>query len=60
LQVVNESFLTEAQGGVAIGYQRVGKGQVTVAGIRPGFRAIWTDTWKLISNAIFLASASEE
>lgn len=60
LQIINESFLTEAQGGVAIAHQQVGKGQVVVAGIRPGFRAVWTNTWKLISNAIFLAVASEE
>jgi hypothetical protein len=60
LQIVNESLLSEEQGGIAIGYQRVGKGQVVVAGIRPGFRAVWTNTWKLISNAIFLAAAGRK
>jgi hypothetical protein len=28
-------------------------------GVCPGFRALWTNTWKLISNAIFLAVAED-
>jgi hypothetical protein len=60
LQIINESFLTEAEGGVAIAHQQVGKGQVVVIGVRPGFRALWTNTWKLISNAVFLSSAKDK
>lgn len=58
-QVIQESFLTEAAGGVAIASQQVGKGQAVVVGVRPGFRALWTNTWKLLSNAIFLGTAGE-
>jgi hypothetical protein len=58
-QIIKESFLTEAKGGVAVATQQVGKGQVSVIGVCPGFRALWTNTWKLISNAIFLAAAGE-
>jgi len=58
-QVIQGSFLTEAAGGVAIASQQVGKGQAVVVGVRPGFRALWTNTWKLLSNAIFLGTAGE-
>lgn len=60
LQIINESFLTEAEGGVAIAHQELGKGQAVVIGVRPGFRALWTNTWKLLSNGIFLSSAKEQ
>ncbi len=59
LQVVQESYLTEAEGGIAIASQRVGNGQATVMGIRPGFRAVWTNTWKLLGNAVFLSPAQD-
>jgi hypothetical protein len=60
LQVISESYLTEAKGGVAMATQQVGEGRVSVVGVCPGFRAVWTSTWKLISNAIFLAAAADE
>jgi glutamine amidotransferase-like uncharacterized protein len=43
----------EAQKGVAVATARYGEGSVTVMGIRPGFRALWTNTLRLITNAIF-------
>ncbi len=52
-QVRQASLLTSHEGTVAIAYREVGKGQVIVTGIRPGFRAVWSNTWKLLSNAIF-------
>lgn len=57
--VVNGQYLTETEGGVAIAAQTVGQGQVAVVGVRAGFRALWTNTWKLLSNAIFLAAAGK-
>ena len=29
-------------------------------GIRPGFRAIWTHSLKLISNSVYLSAAESE
>lgn len=58
-QVIQESFLTEEEGGVAVAFQKVGKGQVAAIGVRPGFRALWTNTWKLLSNPIFLGAAEQ-
>lgn len=58
--VVNPQYLTETEGGVAIAVQTVGQGQVAVLGVRAGFRALWTNTWKLLSNAIFLAAAGKD
>lgn len=43
----------ESQKGVAVATASYGSGSVTVMGIRPGFRAIWTNTLRLITNAIF-------
>jgi hypothetical protein len=60
LQVINEAYLTEAHGGVAVATQQVGRGRASVVGVCPGFRAVWTNTWKLISNAIFLAAAGAQ
>jgi hypothetical protein len=60
LQVINEAHFTETHGGVAVATQQVGRGRVSVVGVCPGFRAVWTNTWKLISNAIFMAVAGED
>lgn len=46
--------------GAAVATRQVGQGQVTVMGIRPGFRAIWTHSLKLLSNCIFLSAAEQE
>lgn len=46
--------------GAAIAARQCGLGQVTVMGIRPGFRAIWTHSLKLISNSIYLSAAQPE
>lgn len=43
----------ESQKGVAIATASYGAGNVTVMGIRPGFRALWTHTFRLVTNAIF-------
>jgi hypothetical protein len=58
--VVNPQYLTETEGGVAVAVQTVGQGQVAVVGVRAGFRALWTNTWKLLSNAIFLAAVGKD
>lgn len=47
-----ERFDVQANG-VAVAYQQYGKGHVVVIGIRPGFRAVWTNSNKLVTNAIF-------
>jgi glutamine amidotransferase-like uncharacterized protein len=49
----------ESQKGVAIATARFGEGNVTVMGIRPGFRALWTNTLRLITNAIFQQVSSQ-
>lgn len=46
--------------GAAIATRQCGLGQVTVMGIRPGFRAIWTHSLKLIANSIYLSAAEPE
>ncbi len=46
--------------GAAVATRQCGLGQVTVMGIRPGFRAIWTHSLKLISNSIYLSAAQPE
>lgn len=43
----------EAQKGVAVATATYGEGSVTVMGIRPGFRALWMNTLRLVTNAIF-------
>jgi hypothetical protein len=58
-QVIREPFLTDQERGLAIALQKQGKGQAAIIGLRPGFRAVWTYTWKLLSNAIFLSVAEE-
>jgi hypothetical protein len=46
------------EGGIAVAAQNVGNGRVIVVGIRPGFRAFWRYSFKLVSNAA-LASAAD-
>ena len=46
--------------GVVVAARQYGNGQVTVMGIRPGFRAFWTHSIKLLSNSIFLSAAEHE
>jgi glutamine amidotransferase-like uncharacterized protein len=53
--VVQPELFRQKPQGLAVATQAVGKGQATVIGIRPGFRAFWTQTCKLISNAVFYA-----
>jgi hypothetical protein len=47
----------ESQQGVAVATARYGAGAVTVMGIRPGFRALWKNTLRLVTNAIFEQAA---
>jgi hypothetical protein len=58
-QLIQEEYLTRAKQGVALAHQKRGEGHVVVTGIRPGFRGVWINTWKLISNAAFLSVAEE-
>lgn len=55
--IIHPELFDEKVQGVAIAFQKYGNGNVTVTGIRPGFRAMWTHTYKLISNAIFYQTA---
>ena len=45
-------------GGVAVASQAFGSGRATVIGVRPGFRAIWQHSFKLITNALFRQASS--
>jgi len=56
-RIVKEAFFSDEKGGTAIASANVGQGHVAVLGIRPGFRGVWTNTWKLISNTVFLSVA---
>jgi hypothetical protein len=57
-QIVHADLLGESAQGVAVAFQEVNKGMVTVIGVRPGFRAVWTNTYRLLSNAIFYRTSS--
>jgi len=41
------------QGNAAIVWSKLGRGNVMIYGINPDLRAIWTSTYRLLSNAIF-------
>lgn len=41
----------------AIVHQRKGKGRIVLYGINPDFRVTWLSTYRLLSNALFLARA---
>ncbi|HVU11009.1 MAG TPA: hypothetical protein VHD90_07010, partial [Phototrophicaceae bacterium] len=51
--VLHPEYFDLKENAVAVAQQPYGKGTVTVLGVRPGFRAIWTHSEKLITNAIF-------
>jgi hypothetical protein len=57
--LVHTELFDAKEGGIAVAAQNVGDGRVIVVGIRPGFRAFWRYTFKLVSNAA-LASAADE
>lgn len=58
--MIRTELFAESEKGLAVAYQQVGKGQVTVVGVRPGFRAFWPYSFKLVSNAVFQSAAGEE
>lgn len=57
--VVQPERFAASEGGVAVASAAYDSGRATVIGVRPGFRAYWTHSNKLLSNAIFAAAGAE-
>lgn len=59
--LIHAELFNEEEKGIAVAAQQYGTGNVIVAGIRPGFRAFWRYSFKLVSNAALasVAGASE-
>ncbi len=57
LYLIHTELFDERENGVAVAAQSVGKGLATVIGVRPGFRAFWPYSFKLVTNAAFLSGA---
>ena len=57
--IIQPQLFAREEQGVAVAFRPLEKGSVSIIGVRPGFRAIWTHSFKLISNAIFAAVSGD-
>ncbi len=59
LFLIHTELFDESEGGVAVAAQPLGDGAAAVIGVRPGFRAFWPYTFKLVTNAAFMSTARQ-
>ena len=59
LFLIHTELFEESEGGVAVAAQSLGDGVAAVIGVRPGFRAFWPYTFKLVTNAAFMSAAGK-